>query len=357
MAGKVFISYRRDDSAGYAGRVHDRLEHEFGSGLLFMDVDSISLGADFVKVLRDEVAKCDLLLAIIGPSWLNAVDEDGHRRLENPYDFVRLEIAAALKRDIPVIPILISGARLPKSSELPADIADLTMRNGLEIRHASFHSDMNRLITRIKVPPPDTTRVEVARTSQDPESKNAMRPDASEAEEVRRSSSQNDGATSPRSVNVRPSAEPKQNSDEAPKANVAWGAGWRLLLVAILAAGFVTTAWYYQRQIRPTTITSVTQPSSAPDCDRQDVFDQTITGSIPGMNSYLQRCQSGPYTDRVRTALESQLYDSALDCINGVCSWEACLTSYTNYFPFGARLASLKSRGDARKNSPACGRR
>src|SRR6267154_4326512 len=143
MIGKVFISYRRDDSAGSAGRVHDRLEREFGSGLLFMDVDSISLGVNFVKILRDEVAKCDVLLAVIGPNWLNATDEDGHRRLDNPRDFVRIEIAAALQRDIPVIPILLDGARVPKSIELPEDLSDLPMRNGLEIRHASFHSDMN----------------------------------------------------------------------------------------------------------------------------------------------------------------------------------------------------------------------
>lgn len=79
MVAKVFISYRRDDSAGHAGRVHDRLEREFGRDLLFMDVDAIPLGANFVKVLADEVAKCDVLLAIIGPGWLDARDEAGNR--------------------------------------------------------------------------------------------------------------------------------------------------------------------------------------------------------------------------------------------------------------------------------------
>jgi hypothetical protein len=103
MAAKIFISYRRDDSAGHAGRVHDRLEREFGRDLLFMDVDAIPFGVNFVKVLEEEVAKCDELLAIIGPGWLDARDEDGNRRLENPHDYIRIEIAAALKRDIPVI--------------------------------------------------------------------------------------------------------------------------------------------------------------------------------------------------------------------------------------------------------------
>src|SRR5712671_6332830 len=104
MAGKIFISYRREDSAGSAGRVHDRLLTEFGPDLLFMDVDTIPLGANFVKVLREEVAKCDTLLAVVGANWLDVRDEQGNRRLDNPEDFVRVEIAAALQRDIPVIP-------------------------------------------------------------------------------------------------------------------------------------------------------------------------------------------------------------------------------------------------------------
>ena len=119
MAGKVFISYRRDDSAGHAGRVHDRLQREFGRDLLFMDVDSIPLGTNFVKVLGEEVAKCDALLAMIGPGWLDARDENGNRRLENPDDFVRIEIGTALKRGIPVIPILLEGTRVPKADQLP----------------------------------------------------------------------------------------------------------------------------------------------------------------------------------------------------------------------------------------------
>ena len=150
MAGKIFISYRRDDSAGHAGRVHDRLEREFGADLLFMDVDAIPLGVNFVKVLRDEVAKCDVLLALIGPNWLNVRDEEGNRRLDNPSDFLRIEIATALQRDIPVIPILLDGARMPKASQLPKDLEELSARNGLDIRHASFHPDMDKLIRGLK---------------------------------------------------------------------------------------------------------------------------------------------------------------------------------------------------------------
>jgi len=152
MPAKVFISYRRDDSAGHAGRVHDRLEREFGRDLLFMDVDAIPLGMNFIKVLSEEVSKCDVLLAIIGPGWLEAHDEDGQRRLDNPNDFVRIEIATALKRDIPVIPILLEGTRVPKAHQLPDDLKELAVRNGLDVRHASFHADMDKLIRGLKPP-------------------------------------------------------------------------------------------------------------------------------------------------------------------------------------------------------------
>ena len=147
---KLFISYRRDDSAGYSGRVHDRLQREFGGNLLFMDVNSIPLGVNFSKVLVEEVAKCDVLLAVIGPGWLDARDEKGHRRLENPDDFVRIEIGTALKRGIPVIPILLEGTRVPKADQLPEDLKELSLHNGLNVRHASFSDDMDRLIRGLR---------------------------------------------------------------------------------------------------------------------------------------------------------------------------------------------------------------
>ena len=165
MAPKLFISYRRDDSAGYSGRVHDRLQREFGGNLLFMDVDSIPLGVNFSKVLVEEVAKCDVLLAVIGPGWLDAHDEKGHRRLDNPDDFVRIEIGTALKRGIPVIPILLEGTRVPKADQLPDDLKELALRNGLDVRHASFSDDMERLIRGLKGAQAQQEHVSCARGS------------------------------------------------------------------------------------------------------------------------------------------------------------------------------------------------
>ena len=111
----IFISYRRDDSEGHAGRLFEDLSQAFGEDAVFMDVSGIAAGRDFRKVIEEHTAACQVLLALIGKNWATAVDADGHRRLDDPLDFVRLETASALKRDIPVIPVLVQGGRMPKA--------------------------------------------------------------------------------------------------------------------------------------------------------------------------------------------------------------------------------------------------
>ena len=150
MAGKVFINYRRDDSIGMAGRLHDRLAQSFGRDKLFMDVDHIPAGVDFVAHLNSQVAACSVLLVVIGPLWLNAKDESGERRLDNPDDFVTIEIAAALARDIRVIPVLVDGARMPKAKELPDSLKPLTRRQAIEVRHAHFGHDAEALVAKMR---------------------------------------------------------------------------------------------------------------------------------------------------------------------------------------------------------------
>jgi hypothetical protein len=148
MAVKIFISYRRDDSAGYAGRIDDLLRREFGPDSVFMDVDNIPLGAKFATVLDQEVAKCDLLLALIGRDWL--IDRAGKRPVDDPRDYARIEIASALKRDIHVIPILIDGTMIPSADQLPDDLKGLPERHALDVRSGSFRGDVDRLIRNIK---------------------------------------------------------------------------------------------------------------------------------------------------------------------------------------------------------------
>jgi hypothetical protein len=150
MAGKIFINYRRDDSIGMAGRLHDRLAQTFGRDKLFMDVDHIPAGADFVAHLNNQVAECDVVLAIIGPNWLRAKDKAGQRRLHQPDDFVAIEIAAALARDTLVIPVLVDAARMPKESDLPDTLKPLARRQAVEVRHAHFGHDAEALIARMR---------------------------------------------------------------------------------------------------------------------------------------------------------------------------------------------------------------
>ena len=146
----IFISYRRDDTEGQSGRLYDDLVRRFGDGAVFMDVAGIEAGRDFRKVIDENVASCGVLLSVIGPTWLDAKDETGVRRLDNPMDFVRLETAAALKRDILVVPVLVRGARMPKSEQLPDDLKELAYRNGLELTHARWDSDVEVLIKALQ---------------------------------------------------------------------------------------------------------------------------------------------------------------------------------------------------------------
>ena len=121
----VFISYRREDTAGEARALFDDLVARLGEKSVFMDVDSIALGRDFRSVLQETTTSCDLMLVMIGRNWADAKDEGGRVRLENPVDYVRLEIEAALKRDIAVTPVLVQGAHMPTPENLPAEIRDL----------------------------------------------------------------------------------------------------------------------------------------------------------------------------------------------------------------------------------------
>jgi hypothetical protein len=142
MSGVIFISYRRSDAEGEAGRLYDDVVRLFGSGSVFMDVSDIHPGKDFRQVLTDNVSKCTVLLAIIGPNWTSVTDASGARRLEQPNDFVRLEVGAALARGIDVIPVLVHGARMPTVAELPEDLQNLAYRNCFELTHARWSTEI-----------------------------------------------------------------------------------------------------------------------------------------------------------------------------------------------------------------------
>lgn len=149
-AGRIFISYRREETAYAAGWLFDRLADHFGNGQIFKDVHSIELGDDFAEAIKAAVGSCDVLLALIGERWLNVTDRDGRPRIHNPADFVRLEIEAALSRGVRVIPILVDGATMPDVDQLPDSLARLARRQALELSPSRFDFDTGRLLRTLE---------------------------------------------------------------------------------------------------------------------------------------------------------------------------------------------------------------
>ena len=138
MLGGVFICYRREDSAGFARLIYDRLISKLGRDSVFFDVDDIPVGLDFIDILSERVGRCEALIAIIGRSWASSVDIHNRCRLDDPNDFVRIEIEAALARKIRVIPVLVDGAPMPQPDHLPDSLKKLARRQGIEISHTQI---------------------------------------------------------------------------------------------------------------------------------------------------------------------------------------------------------------------------
>ena len=150
MAG-TFISYRREDAAGYAGRLRESLERRLGASRVFRDVDTLRPGQDFVQAIESRLSDCAVMLAVIGREWASARDLAGSRRLDEPFDFVRLEIAAALARpNVLVVPVLVEGAAMPAAAELPENLKALTRRHAVSVRDETWDADVDRLVNVIE---------------------------------------------------------------------------------------------------------------------------------------------------------------------------------------------------------------
>ncbi|HZM94425.1 MAG TPA: toll/interleukin-1 receptor domain-containing protein [Vicinamibacterales bacterium] len=149
MPPRIFISYRRDDAAGDAGRLADHLIRRFGRNQVFLDIDTIDPGTDFVRVLHKSLQETAAVLVVIGPRWTSALAANGARRLDDANDFVRLEVETSLERNIPVVPVLVQGASMPRAEDLPAPLASLANRQAATLDHAEFHDDAERLCERL----------------------------------------------------------------------------------------------------------------------------------------------------------------------------------------------------------------
>ncbi|WP_426562581.1 toll/interleukin-1 receptor domain-containing protein [Angustibacter sp. McL0619] len=149
----VFVSYRRSDVSGYAGRITDALGAALGRANVFQDVATIVPGVDFPEEVDGWLARSDALLAIIGPGWLGALTAEGERRLFQADDLVRMEVAHGLRSDVRVVPVLVGGAALPSAAELPQDLKELATRQAITLRDDTFHQDVERLLRSLRGEP------------------------------------------------------------------------------------------------------------------------------------------------------------------------------------------------------------
>jgi TIR domain len=149
---RVFLSYRRGEAGGHAGRLNDGLLERLGPKNVFQDV-GIAPGANFIREIDRELDACDVAIAVIGPGWLTAANEQGGPRLFEPDDFVRQELAHALQRDVPVIPVLVGRATLPAAAELPEDLRLLSQHQAVELHDESWHEDLEGLVRRLRGKP------------------------------------------------------------------------------------------------------------------------------------------------------------------------------------------------------------
>lgn len=147
---RIFLNYRREDAADAAGRLFDGLAARFGNDQVFMDIDAIDPGVDFEEVVNQAVGTCDVLIAVIGRQWLNTADSRGRRRLDNPDDYVRMELQAALERNVRVIPVLVQGVDMPGSDELPDALKKLARRNAVEVSSTRWRYDIGRLTAALE---------------------------------------------------------------------------------------------------------------------------------------------------------------------------------------------------------------
>jgi hypothetical protein len=146
----IFVSYRRGDTAGYAGWLAQELQEHFGKQMVFYAINSIDPGVDFVEAIERAIRSSEVLLAVIGGNWATATDDTGHKRLQDPEDFVRIEIVTALGRDVRVIPVLVQDASMPRARELPSDLAPLSRLNAFELHEDRWERDVRQLISRLE---------------------------------------------------------------------------------------------------------------------------------------------------------------------------------------------------------------
>ena len=217
MSG-IFICYRRDDAPGYAGRLYDRLVAHFGADRVFMDVQGIEPGVDFVDAIERALGACAILIVLIGKDWLVA-DAAGRRRLDDPADFVRLETSTALSRGIRVVPVLVEGAEMPQSDRLPRELLPLVRRQAVELSHKQWDATSAELIRTLEKILDREKEAPARAAVAPPVAVRAERPEAARE------------------------STPEDSHGGKPSSRVYWAAGAAALVVAAGVIAYVTQPW------------------------------------------------------------------------------------------------------------------
>jgi hypothetical protein len=273
MTGKIFINYRRGDDAGHTGRLFDRLQDVFPPEQLFLDVDNIAPGLDFVRVLNERVAECDIVLAVIGKGWLDSRDAAGNRRLEDTGDFVRIEITSALNQGKRVIPVLVGDAQMPHPEDLPEALRPLTRRNAVRLTHERFRADTQGLIKAIQqglseIDAQRKVEAEAARHAQEEEERGRREAEAERrAEECRHALASDDTAVLNSFIRIyKTGADVRQV--RARLRNIeprrAWQSGQVIAAAGIVALIIGTAVWWIERTSSPVVRPNVTATAVAP---------------------------------------------------------------------------------------------
>ena len=155
---RLFLSYRRDDTAGRAGRLFDGLTQRLGPGQVFQDVEAIKPGLDFERAVADSLESADASVVVIGPEWATVTEPGGARRLDRDDDFVRLEVGVALRSERPVVPVLVGGAQMPRAEELPEELRPLLKRQAFTVRDSAWNGDVDDLVRDLRSQLPEPPR-------------------------------------------------------------------------------------------------------------------------------------------------------------------------------------------------------
>jgi hypothetical protein len=244
MTGKIFIIYRPGDDAGHTGRLFDCLHDVFPSEQLFLDVDNIAPGLDFVRVLNERVADCDIVLAVIGKGWLDSRDTAGNRRLEDPDDFVRIEITSALNQGKRVIPVLVGDAQMPHPENLPEELRPLTRRNAVRLTHERFRADTQGLIKAIQqglaeIDAQRKAEVEAARRAREEEQRQRQQAEVARRAEASRLALASDDTAVLSSFITTYKTGADVRQVQARLRNLAPRKPWQLARRAVMSAGVI----------------------------------------------------------------------------------------------------------------------